>query len=107
MEELKWDREFAMEQAADDASLLEELVVIFRNSCKEDYQLLQEGLARNDTAKSSAAAHSIKGAAASLGFEGIRELAQEIEDDCRQGSMAVVKKKNSTLQELILLLEKV
>ena len=101
MDELKWDKEFAMEQAADDDELLKELIEIFKNSCSEDYQALKQGIANQDAEMSCAAAHSIKGAAASLGIEGIREVAHDIEDDCRKGSLGIAEKRVDELDRLL------
>lgn len=101
MSDLKWDKEFAMEQAADDEELLQELIEIFKKSCSDDYQTLKKGVAQRDPDISCAAAHSIKGAAASLGVEGIRELAGEIEDDCRKGSLAIAENRIDELNELL------
>lgn len=107
MHDLKWDKEFALEQAANDDSLLAELVGIFKESCSDDFLALREGIAQDDAEKSCAAAHSLKGAAASLGVEGIREIAQEIEEDSRQGSLVVAREKIADLQQLLALLDKI
>jgi HPt (histidine-containing phosphotransfer) domain-containing protein len=88
MDGLNWDRQFALEQAADDEQLLQELIDIFKKSCSDDYQSIKTSIAENDPAKICAAAHSIKGAAASLGIIGIRDIASEIENDSRAGSLA-------------------
>ena len=105
MNDLKWNREFALEQAADDEELLQELVVIFKDSSKSDLANLQEGIAKGDAAMGRASAHSIKGAAASLGFEGLREISAEMEDDCRDGSLSVTIKLLPKLEELLELLQ--
>ena len=41
---LKWNKEFALEQAADDAELLEELLEIFKDSLQADLLLIEQGL---------------------------------------------------------------
>ena len=76
---LNWNKEFAMEQAADDVELLEELLEIFKDSLKADIELIDEGLKEQNAEKISGAAHSIKGAAASLGIEGINDVALLVE----------------------------
>lgn len=91
MSHLKWDKAFAMEQAADDGELLRELVDIFKNSFSSDLALLESGLAEGAPDKVRGAAHSIKGAAASLGIRGIHELVVEIEEDSRAGSLAALR----------------
>lgn len=77
--DLQWNREFALEQTAGDEELLEELIVLFKDSSASDYQQLQEAVSAGNTDGIIAAAHSLKGAAASLGVEGIFALAKEIE----------------------------
>jgi HPt (histidine-containing phosphotransfer) domain-containing protein len=84
---LKWNKEFALEQAADDMELLEELLDIFKTSFASDIQLIQSGLATANANQIGGAAHSIKGASSSLGIEGITAVAKSIEDDCKNGSL--------------------
>ena len=101
MNALKWDKEFALEQAADDAELLEELLDIFKDSLKSDLQLIDQGLAEGSAARVMAAAHSIKGAAASLGILGIHEIAMQVEEDSREGGLEVARKNYEILQSLL------
>jgi HPt (histidine-containing phosphotransfer) domain-containing protein len=101
MTALDWDKAFAMEQAADDADLLEELLEIFKDSFKSDIGLIEQGLDEKDAPKISAAAHSIKGAAASLGIQGINDVALSIEMDSRSGGLDVAAEKLPLLQELM------
>jgi HPt (histidine-containing phosphotransfer) domain-containing protein len=101
MNALKWDKEFALEQAADDAELLEELLEIFKESLQSDLQLIEQGLAEESAAKIMGAAHSIKGAAASLGILGIQEIATEVEEDSRAGGVDVGREKFEVLQSLL------
>ncbi len=101
MNALKWDKKFALEQAADDAELLEELLEIFKDSFQVDLLLIEQGLAENSAAKIMAAAHSIKGAAASLGILGIHELAMDIEKESRAGGLDLARRKIGDLQALL------
>ncbi len=101
MNGLKWDKEFALEQAADDAELLEELLEIFKDSLKSDLQLIEQGLAEGSAAKICGAAHSVKGAAASLGILGINEIARQVEEDSRAGGLDVAREEFETLQLLL------
>lgn len=101
MNALKWNKEFALEQAADDAELLVELLDIFKDSMRSDLQLLEQGLVEGSADKICSAAHSIKGAAASLGIIGINEVAQQVEKDSREGGLEVAREKLATLQELL------
>ena len=101
MNGLKWDKKFALEQAADDSELLDELLDIFKDSFKSDLQLIEQGLAEGSAAKIRNAAHSIKGAAASLGILGINEIAAEVEKDSMAGGTNVARKKLEALQSLL------
>lgn len=105
MDSLKWDKEFALEQAAEDTELLQELIDIFKISCTSDFNAIEQGLATADAETVCSAAHSIKGAAASLGIVGIRELALEIESDSRDGSLALAQKRIDDLRNLLQLLQ--
>ncbi len=101
MNALQWNKEFALEQAADDAELLEELLDIFKDSLQADLLLIEQGLEEGLPAKVSGAAHSIKGAAASLGILGIHEIALQVEEDSRAGGLDVAREKCQILQSLL------
>ena len=101
MSSLNWDKEFALEQAADDADLLQELLDIFKDSFRKDLALISEGISENDPEKVCSAAHSVKGAAASLGIIGIRDVALSMETDARGGGLSVAREKSSVLHELL------
>lgn len=83
MNQLTWDREFALEQAGQDEQLLAELVQLFNDTSAEDLAKIQAALSAGDAQGMADAAHSIKGAAASLGIEDIRKTAHEIEKSGR------------------------
>jgi len=101
MNALKWDREFAMEQAADDRELLQELLTIFKDSLQADVLLIEQGLEEESPSKVCSAAHSIKGASASLGIMGIKELALIIEEESRAGGLETARLKLPELQSLL------
>lgn len=98
---LKWNKTFALEQAADDAELLQELLDIFKTSFASDLQLIKEGVAGSDAEQVAGAAHSIKGAASSLGINGIAEAAKDIEDDSKAGSIGKAKEYLEQLDEML------
>lgn len=104
MNALKWDVEFALEQAADDKELLQELLAIFKNSLHSDIRLIEQGVQEGSAAKVCSAAHSIKGAAASLGIVGIKEVALLIEEESRAGGLETARQR---LPELLSLLQEV
>jgi histidine phosphotransfer protein HptB len=105
MNTLNWDKKFALDQAADDAELLQELLEIFKGSYKADLLLIKDGIQKGDTKQVYSASHSIKGAAASLGIDGIREIAMGIEVDSRNGSLVIAKEKVQALEDMLLQLE--
>ncbi len=104
---LKWNKEFALEQAADDMELLLELIEIFKGSFENDLQQLEEGLEKNAADMICSAAHSIKGAAASLGIEGIREVALAVEEDSRAGNLEMAQSKLPLLKSLMVELQNI
>ena len=109
MVSLQWNKEFALEQTAGDQELLDELLILFRDSSAADYQQLQEATTAKNTEGILTTAHSIKGAAASLGIESIRVAALEIEEYAResQGAESVegkVTELGQLLKQLDLLL---
>jgi histidine phosphotransfer protein HptB len=106
MNTLSWNKEFALEQAADDAELLRELLEIFKGSFNSDLTLIKEGIQKGNIKQVYSASHSIKGAAASLGIEGIRDIALDIEVDSRNGSLVVAKEKIHNLEDMYLQLQK-
>lgn len=101
MNGLKWDKQFAMEQAADDRELLEELLAIFKDSLLSDILLIEQGLDEGSAVKVCGAAHSIKGASASLGILGIKEIAVVIEEESRAGGLEAAREKLPVLHELL------
>ncbi len=105
MSKLQWDRDFALEQAADDIELLEELIEIFKDSCASDLEAIKKGIAAENAEMICAGAHSVKGASASLGIIGVRDVATEIETDSRNGSTGVAIRRIEELDELLQLVQ--
>ncbi len=105
MSDLRWNKVFALEQAAEDEELLQELIVIFKDSSASDLASLQQSIEKGDAAMARTHAHSIKGAAASLGMDGIRELTECMESDCREGSLTVTIEALPKLDKLLGLLQ--
>lgn len=101
MADLQWNKEFALEQTAGDEELLEELLTLFKDSAAADMVQLQTAIAAQDTDGVVRAAHSLKGASASLGIEGIRNIATAMEADAREGSVAVAQKQIAEMQALL------
>jgi len=90
MSDLEWNRTFANEQAGEDPELLAELLGLLSDSSKSDLQKIKNGLAAGDAEAVADAAHSIKGASASLGVEGLRVVAHDIEKKGRAGQLGAI-----------------
>jgi HPt (histidine-containing phosphotransfer) domain-containing protein len=88
MSDLQWNKKFALEQAGDDQDLLTELLDLLRSSSQGDLQKIKAALKAGDGNGVADAAHSIKGASASLGFEGLRAVAYEFEKGGRAAELA-------------------
>lgn len=101
MEKSQWDKNFALEQAGGDEELLQELLDIFKDSSHKDFLSIENGVKNKDMQLVCGAAHSIKGAAASLGMEAIRDVAYAIEKDCRAGSLNTAFAQKEELGELL------
>lgn len=101
MADLQWNKAFALEQTAGDEKLLEELMTLFKDSSSGDLEQLRQAIAANDAESVIRAAHSLKGASASLGIEGIRVLAMAMESDARKGSVAVAQEKIGEISGLL------
>ena len=88
MVELGWDRAFALEQSGDDEEMLTELLKLFCDSSSSDMAKIKQAYAVKNAHELAAAAHSIKGAAASLGIEGIRQCAHDLEKAGNAGDLS-------------------
>ncbi len=98
---LEWDRNFALEQAGDDNELLAELLDLLRMSSAGDLEKIKAASTAGDYEAMSDAAHSIKGAAASMGLVGLRDVAYEIEKKGRDGDLAGADSHVSELEGLV------
>ena len=90
MSDLQWNKAFAQEQSGDDPELLAELLTMLDDTSQGDLQKIKNGLAAGDGDVVADAAHSIKGAAASLGVDGLRDIAYDFEKKGRAGQLADV-----------------
>ena len=102
MAELHWDKTAALAETAGDEALLEELLTLFREAAAEDLDRMRQAVTVGDSATAMAAAHSLKGAAASLGIESIRSLAETVE---QAGAASVPAAARQTLPILADLLD--
>jgi len=101
MSGLNWNKEFALEQCENDSELLRELLTILKQSCSKDVRQIRQGIDSDDPSQIRCAAHSIKGAAASLGITGLRDIALCIELDAQNGAIGAVKANISQLSGMI------
>lgn len=87
MSDLQWDRNFALEQSGDDEEMLAELLTLFKTSSLDDFKRIQEAYQDKNAQGVAEAAHSIKGASASLGVDGVRQVASELEKEGSEGNL--------------------
>ena len=62
-------------------SFVRDLVATFQQKINEDVALLEKALDRKDAQQIAAVAHRVKGTAANLAADGIREAAEQIEQN--------------------------
>ncbi len=101
MGNLNWDREFALEQAGEDEELLAELLALLYESSTSDLAKIKSGREQGDAKLMGDAAHSIKGAAASLGVETLRDVAYDIEKAGRENDLDAASASLPALEALI------
>ncbi|PIE57621.1 MAG: histidine phosphotransferase [Desulfobulbus propionicus] len=107
MMDLKWNRKFALEQTDGDSALLDELITLFKESAASDFLQLKEAVADRNATAIIAAAHSLKGASASLGIEGIREIAYEIETAARNNTLENIASHIPDMENLVQQLQEI
>ena len=100
-QELQWDRGYALEQTAGDEELLAELITLFVDSTAADLEALRQAVVDTNAPGVVRAAHSIKGAAATLGLEAIRDLALAMETNGREDSVQYAAEHLPRLEELV------
>ncbi len=101
MSGLNIDRAFALEQVENDEDLLQQLFTILQQSCATDLALMKKGVADGCPAQVQAAAHSIKGASASLGIRGLRDAALSIELDAKRCHLEWVERRIPQLEKML------
>lgn len=87
MSDLQWNRDFALEQSGDDEEMLAELLALFKTSSIGDFKKIQEAYQNENAQNVAEAAHSIKGASASLGIDGVRQVASQLEKAGSEGNL--------------------
>jgi len=80
-----FDREGFLDRLMGDAEMAQMVIEVFLDDIPKQIESLKCSLETNDVATTERIAHSIKGAAANVGGEALRELAAEIEKACKDG----------------------
>ncbi len=101
MADLQWNRDFAFEQSGESEELLTELLALLHESSLSDLEKITTAEASGDANAMGEAAHSIKGAAASLGVEGLRDVAYELEKAGRDGDLQLAVSFVASLKGLV------
>jgi HPt (histidine-containing phosphotransfer) domain-containing protein len=94
-----WDRAAALDRVGGDDSLLQELLSMLFEQIENGLPTLSRALEQGNAHDLERTAHSLKGAAASLGADRFRQCAYEIEQMGRSGDLARAAGALSRLQE--------
>ena len=87
MTDLEWNRQALLEEVGGSEELLSRLLDIFRQTSAEHIEKLIKGMEERDAEALIFEAHTLKGSAANLGIEKIRQLAAEIERAVRDNDL--------------------
>ncbi len=79
-----------------------ELVELFITTTRSDMDKIRLAMDGNNPSDASAAAHSIKGAAANLGYEGMADIATTMESLGKDGSLEGFEGYMSELDEYVI-----
>ena len=76
-----------------------ELIELLIETGMSDLDKLQSAIDAGDTEKAAEAAHSLKGAAGNLGITEFSQVAREVEDNSRNGTLEGASEAAQTLRE--------
>lgn len=94
---MQYDPREALNRLDDDTALMAMLIAVFIKECPAYIARLQAACERQDLQGLGEAAHTVKGSAATIGFEWVRQLAEDLEVACRQsGVKSITSFENST-----------
>lgn len=96
-----WDRSGMMDRLMDDEELVEEILNEFMLDLPEQVEQFERVLAEEDPYQVGRHSHQIKGMAANVGAEALRELAYELEKAGDAGDMELIRRKVSTLSAIL------
>ena len=85
------DRETVLERLGGDEAMYNELLAFMVDNLPESISRILLALEKSDFAEAELAAHSLKGEAATLGAERLREVSSRLEDACRQSNSTEIE----------------
>jgi len=94
-----FDREGFLDRLMGDGQAAQMVIEVFLDDIPKQIASIKEALRVCDTETIQRVAHTIRGSAANIGGEAMRELAGEIEEACRKGDTAFVEKHWPALEE--------
>ena len=100
-----FDMDQLLRSTCDDNELAEQVVGVFLADIPVQLSSLQKALDENDVKTAERVAHSIKGAAATVGGEALRQLALESELMGKDGDLASMRLKIDAIRSQYALLE--
>ena len=99
-----FDREDAIERLGGAEDLLDELLELLLKQTTTDLPQIAEAVERGDTDRLEHLAHNLKGAAASLSAERVRQAAFDLESIGRCGDMSRAQPALALLEQEVILL---
>jgi PAS domain S-box-containing protein len=85
-----FDRAGFLDRLMGDEEIAEKIVEVFLDDIPKQIESLKQALAVCDPETAQRVAHSIKGAAANVGGEALRELAAQVEKACKESNLGSV-----------------
>ena len=93
-----YDRDGFLERLMGDAEIADTVIEVFLDDIPKQIESLKASLADDDAETIERIVHSIKGAAANIGGEALREIAGHIEEACRNGHVDVAHQRCAELE---------
>ncbi|MEI7969491.1 MAG: Hpt domain-containing protein [Betaproteobacteria bacterium] len=93
--------EEALSMLGGDRELLDEVIVVAKEEMLRQLNALSHSLDTGDAATSRRHAHTLKGTVATLGANGVRDVALEIEHSARDGDLAKSRERLPALSGLV------
>jgi len=89
----------ALDMMGDDEDLLREALAIFMADLPRKLEELRHGLRDNDLERVKRAAHTLKGASASICAENVRGISQKMEESALSGDLDAVSQSTPQLEQ--------